>query len=79
MVTLRSASSTVSPARAIAYARRPPTLIAEYAGGRWEMGPRNAVSAASTAARSGAGPGPGVSSPSRSSVVDDAPKQIVAW
>ena len=35
-------------------------------------------SAASTAARVGAGPSPGVSSPSRSSVVDEAPKQTVA-
>ena len=34
-VTSRSGSSTVSPARARAYARRPSTLIAEYAGGRW--------------------------------------------
>ena len=48
-----SASSTVSPARAIAYARRPPTLIALYAGGRCEIVPVNPASAASTAARIG--------------------------
>ena len=38
-MTSRSASSTVSPARASAYARRPPTLIALYAGGRWVIVP----------------------------------------
>ena len=49
IVTLALASSTVSPARAMAYARRPPTLIAQYAGGRWEIGPRKPARAASTA------------------------------
>ena len=43
---------------------------------RWRRG--TPASAASTAARVGAGPSDGVSSPSRSSVVDEAPKQTVA-
>ena len=59
MVTLAAASSGVSPARASAYARRPATLIALNAGGPGRS-PRNRASAASTAARSGAGPGAGV-------------------
>ena len=71
-------ASTVSPARAIAYARRPPTLMAEYAGGRCEIGPVSPGRAASTSSRVGAGPVAGVSSPSRSSVDDEAPKQTVA-
>jgi hypothetical protein len=33
-VTRRSFVSTASPARAISYARRPPTFTAENAGGR---------------------------------------------
>src|SRR5688500_1406406 len=78
MVTARSFSSTVPPARATAYARRPPTLIAENAGGRCQVVPTNAGSADSTASRLGAAPVAGVISPSRSSVDDDAPKQIVA-
>ena len=39
--------------------------------------PVRPCSAASTASRDGAGPGAGVSSPSRSSVDDDAPKHTV--
>ena len=48
IVTSRDASSTDSPALAIAYARRPATLIALYAGGRCEIGPRRRSRAAST-------------------------------
>ena len=78
MVTSRSARTTVSPARAMAYARRPPTLIALNAGGRCEIAPVKPASAASTASRVGAVPVEGTSSPSRSSVEDEAPKQTVA-
>src|SRR4051794_40671195 len=78
IVTTLAASSTDWPARAIAYARRPATLIALYAGGRCSIDPRNDSSAAVTAARVGAAPPAGVRAPSRSSVVDDAPKQTVA-
>ena len=42
------------------------------------MVPRKPPSAASTVARVGGGPATGVSAPSRSSVVDVAPKQTVA-
>jgi hypothetical protein len=62
-VTSRSGSSTVSPARASAYARLPPTLMAEYAGGRWRSAPVGS-------AKGSGGTRPGAISPSRSPVVD---------
>ena len=64
--TSRSASSTVSPARASAYARLPPTLTALYAGGRWRITPVGS-------ANGSAGVRPGARSPSTSPVVEVHP------
>ncbi len=49
-VTRRSGAWTCSPARARSYSRRPPTLIAECAGGRISISPVNPASASRTAA-----------------------------
>ena len=67
-VTSRSCTSTASPARASAYARRPPTLTAEYAGGRWRSAPVGRASGSS-------GARPGAISPSGSPVVDVQPSR----
>ena len=68
----RGGSSTASPARAIAYARRPPTWTAEYGGRLLELlAEERRRAPASTASRDRApAPSTGVSSPSRSSVVE---------
>ena len=79
IVTARGASSTVSPGPGHRVGPAAGDLD-RAVGGRPLLDRRrgSAASAASTAARVGGGPATGVSSPSRSSVVDDAPKQTVA-
>ena len=54
-MTVRAGSSNSSPRRASSYARWPATLMAEWAGGRCWMSPRNCGSAASISARVGSG------------------------